>query len=335
MILPSTYLSALALLLLSLICFSTWPNFFKQAEPRWRFELFSLDFAGGALLTALLAANTLGTLGSEVSFGDRMLVAGRQSEVWIVAAGFLYALGNALLLAGVSLLGLCGALPITFGLAAILIVLDHVGAFRPGLVMAGVFAMLLSAFAAIGANSQRASGGATRARRAAAKGHAVTLLAGLAFGTCEFMLKTSADPEFGPGPYAAILLFAVGLVLGAPAVNFYIMNIKVTGSTTSFRCYLQGGFRPHLTGAASGAVWAIGALSLALALNPMGAESPGLAKSFAIPFVSVVILVMLGLGRWKELSTGPSQVRTLIIWSSASYIFGLVLFGLGAPGRIP
>ena len=120
MILPTTYGSTLLLLLVSFVCWGLWINTFKLAGPRWRFELYSIDFAVGVALVSLLAAFTLGSLGSDLAFSDRLLVAGRASQAFVMGAGFLFNLGNMLLLAAVSLLGISGAFPIAIGLAVII-----------------------------------------------------------------------------------------------------------------------------------------------------------------------------------------------------------------------
>src|SRR5579875_142197 len=120
MILPSTYASALVLLVLSFFCLGTWVNTFKLTGTHWRFELFSIDFAIGAILLSVIAAFTLGTMGSELAFSDRMLVAGRGAQVFVVAAGFIFNLGNMLLLASISILGIAGAFPLSIGLAIII-----------------------------------------------------------------------------------------------------------------------------------------------------------------------------------------------------------------------
>ena len=52
MILPTTYVSALLLLVLSFLLLGSLVNTFKLAGKQWRFELFSIDFAIGALLLA-------------------------------------------------------------------------------------------------------------------------------------------------------------------------------------------------------------------------------------------------------------------------------------------
>jgi glucose uptake protein len=119
MILPVTYVSVLLLLIASLACLGSWVNTFKATGARWRFELFSIDFSVGGILLALIAAFTLGTLGSDLAFSDRTLVAGRTAQALALIAGGVFNLGNMLLLAAVSLLGISTAFPLSIGVALI------------------------------------------------------------------------------------------------------------------------------------------------------------------------------------------------------------------------
>src|SRR5579875_2163923 len=112
MILPATYVSGLILLIGWFVCLGSWADLFELTGPRWRFELFYIDFAIGAILLSLACAYTFGVLGSDLAFTDRMLVAGRGSQVFLIASGCLFNLGNMLLLSSVPLLGMSAAFPI-------------------------------------------------------------------------------------------------------------------------------------------------------------------------------------------------------------------------------
>jgi glucose uptake protein len=136
--------SVLLLLALSLLCLGLWPNLFKKSGSQWRFELFYFDFAVGALLLSVIAAFTFGSLGSEMAFSDRMLVAGRSAQVWAIGAGFLFNLGNMLLVAGASLLGISGAFPLGIGLAVIIGCCYNLRADNILTVIAGIVLMLLA-----------------------------------------------------------------------------------------------------------------------------------------------------------------------------------------------
>ncbi|MGB6728733.1 MAG: AcrB/AcrD/AcrF family protein, partial [Terracidiphilus sp.] len=62
MFLPETYQSALALMLLSMLCWGSWANTLKLC-PRYRFQLFYWDYAIGLALAALVLGLTAGSMG--------------------------------------------------------------------------------------------------------------------------------------------------------------------------------------------------------------------------------------------------------------------------------
>src|SRR5512140_557285 len=111
MILPTTYAAAMLLTMLSLICMGSWANFFKLAQKE-RFEVWYYDFAIGVLIAAGVAALTFGTLGSDgFVFLDDLMRAGKRNMAYALAAGVLLNLGNMLLMAAISLLGMALAFP--------------------------------------------------------------------------------------------------------------------------------------------------------------------------------------------------------------------------------
>jgi len=119
MILPGTYTAALLLLVVSMICWGSWANTFKLTKG-WRFELFYFDFAAGVLLTAVIAAYTLGSMGEELTFSDNLLTAGKRQMFFALVAGALFNLSNLLLVAAISVVGMAVAFPIVFGFAFLL-----------------------------------------------------------------------------------------------------------------------------------------------------------------------------------------------------------------------
>lgn len=171
MILPTTYVSALLLLIVSFLCLGSWVNTFKLTGPRWRFELFSIDFAIGAALVAAIAAFTLGTLGSDLAFTDRMLVAGHLAQVMLICAGFIFNLGNMLLLGSASILGIAAAFPLSVGVA---LVVTSFFLFRGNNVfflLPGILLMIVAALLDAAACRMR-DRAAARARAAAAQAQA-------------------------------------------------------------------------------------------------------------------------------------------------------------------
>lgn len=136
---PSSFHSALALAILSLVCWGSWSTTSKAAR-HVKFPLFYLDFSLGAWLAALLAFGMFGGLSmfrdSPQSGGSRIFAA--------LLAGCIFNLANVLLIAGVSLSGLAVAFPVGIGLALVLgTLLTHMidaQSHRTDLLFLGVFA---------------------------------------------------------------------------------------------------------------------------------------------------------------------------------------------------
>src|SRR5438876_4616382 len=105
MILPTTTLAALLAVILGLVCWSSWPVFYK-ISGRWRFELFYYDFTWGVLLAAVVAAFTLGSMNSQdLTFQDNFLLTGYRKMAWAEAAGMMLNIGNLLMLASMVIAG--------------------------------------------------------------------------------------------------------------------------------------------------------------------------------------------------------------------------------------
>src|SRR5215217_7826773 len=96
MILPTTYVAALLLSLLSMLCWGSWANTFKMAK-RWRFELFYFDYAIGVTIAAVVAAFTFGSMGDELSVMDNLLITGKRQMAMALTAGAVFNLANMLL----------------------------------------------------------------------------------------------------------------------------------------------------------------------------------------------------------------------------------------------
>jgi glucose uptake protein len=335
-VIPTSYASALLLLLFSLACFSIWPNLYKTVEARWRFELFSLDFALGAILFAVIAAFTLGILGREMSFTDRMLVAGRSAELWIVGAGSMLAFANMLLLASITLLGMAGAFPLAFGLLVAILAALHFSSLHSVLLFIGILCMLLCiALAILGtkANILAARKSLPRTRQNAhLKGAILTVLSGLFFAGTEAVLKVTSDPDFGPGPYATLLMLSIGVLLSTPALNFFFVNIKIVGDPIRMNHYRLGTSRQHALSFLSGIIWALGSLCVMLAMSYTGDHILSPALVLIVPFASVVLCALWGRRYWKEFASAPPDSKTWLVGSLAMFMVGLIVIGLGLRG---
>lgn len=384
MILPSTYLTVLLLLIASTVCLGLWINTFKATGPKWRFELFSMDFGAGAVIAVVIAAYTLGTLGSDLGFSDRLLVAGRTDQVLAILAGAVFNLGNMLLLAAVSQIGIAGAVPLSVGVA---LIVNSGFNFRPHnrwYLITGIVLVLVTilfelraarlreaalqpkkvAAPATPAETVSSSGAATATAATTAsvtanpakaplksssgqhhrtekkrlpkkkyprrpvRGVTAAMISGIALGFFIVVLQNCMPGEFGLGPYAAMLLFGVGVLGSTIVYNFYFLNMTIEGAPLTFGSYFDGNLTQHLLGIFGGVVCAGGLLAASIAINSAGAVDMPLLLQILIPVLSVVLAFLSGAAFWKEMRV-PAGSKTALFAGLALFLCSLGLFAFG------
>lgn len=328
MVLPGTWSAALTLLILAAICFALWPNLFKLAG-RWRFELFSFDFAAGVLICALFAAFTLGTLGAELNFSDSMLVAGRRAELMAVASGTLFALANMLYLATIALMGLTNGTLLTFG--ALGFVLSFLELLQGHYLTANGSGLLLAITAALAVAS-------TSAKRTAAgprllkqmsptrKGAITGVLSGITFAGVWPVLQLAEVDQMGIGAYGGVLMAAIGILVSTFFLNFFFLNMSLEGGAISYSTYLTGTAKDHLKGIFCGVVCAAGALALYAACT--GVAPVTRFEAWLSLFAGAFLAVISGLLFWQRMPQPPAAKRNTLI-STLLYAAGVALLLAG------
>ena len=64
MVIIESYLTAVVMCVVTMLCWGSWANTQKLAGETWRFELFYWDYAMGVFLVSTLFAFTMGSSGS-------------------------------------------------------------------------------------------------------------------------------------------------------------------------------------------------------------------------------------------------------------------------------
>lgn len=335
MLLPSSHSVLILLAALACFCWTLWPNLIKVAGPRWRFELFYFDFAAGTVATALLTAFTLGTLGSDLTYNDRLLIAGRTSQVVAFGSGAIFNLGNMLLIAAVSLAGVAVAVPLCAGTAMVVAsCVDFY--FNPQgswiIALAGVLLMLAGVWTdglALRARQRElvASPGTKTRKRSSGKSIFICVLSGVFLGISYPVLERVTPGELGLGPYAALLLVAAGVGVSTFFFNIYFMNIRMVGEQIKLKAYFRGTLKQHLCGLTAGALWTIGALCCFLdaTATKFGA---GPLFSFAIAESGALLCVIWGALIWKEFAGIGPKTKPLAATYAGLFFAGLVLLAM-------
>ena len=64
MVVIQSYVLAVVMCFITMLCWGSWANTQKLASREWRFQLFYWDYCLGVLLWSLILALTLGSIGS-------------------------------------------------------------------------------------------------------------------------------------------------------------------------------------------------------------------------------------------------------------------------------
>ena len=81
--------------------------------------MYYIDFALGMLLCSIALALTLGSMGTELSVEDNLVIAGKRNMAYAFAAGAVFSLANMMLAGAVSVAGMSVAFPIAFSITMI------------------------------------------------------------------------------------------------------------------------------------------------------------------------------------------------------------------------
>jgi len=368
MILPTTYLSALLLMLFSMLCWGSWANT-QKLTGKWRFELYYYDFALGVLLCAVITAFTFGTLnGAELSFQDNFLISAYRKMAWAVGAGFLFNLANMLLVAGISVAGLSVAFPIGIGLALIIGVVWNYALNPQGnpiflfggaalVLIAIVFdALAYSAHAAAKKQAELAAGPAPAAAAPAAprmeqrtsrsgrtfsrsntptartpsaiRGIVFCVVGGIMMGGFYPMVETAKTGDGAVGPYGTALLFAVGLFISTFIYNPFFMNFPIQGLPLGIGEFFRSTRRQHLLGLLGGTIWCAGAIANFVASSAPPQVSIGPAISYAVGQGATVISALWGLLVWKEFAGAVPRVKSFLAIMIVLFVAGLTLVAI-------
>lgn len=315
-----------------------WSSSFKLAGNRWRFELFSFDFALGSIVFALLSAYTFGAFGADLGFAEHLMIASKTSQALAFIAGGLFAFGSMMLLSGTALLGLSFSYAISTASAIVVLAAFEFTGFRLLFLGLAVGAAILTIiFESSGAKSAEATLPAVslpvmvRVRksssgqplkptkevggvRSSSKGIIVSILSGLALGGMLFPFESSVYGQFGLGPYAGAVLFFTGAFLTTVVLSFLFINMPIHGGPSNLKSYFRGSVGQHILGFVGGALCAAGVLLLAV-LNAFPPEAqPDSLWLWAAGLGAGLLAIALGLSKWHELSEASgAAIRSLMI----------------------
>jgi glucose uptake protein len=318
------YTLAVALCVLTMLCWGSWANSKKLASKTWRFELFYWDYTLGVVLLALLVGLTLGSFGSEGrSFGSDLSQASPRSIGLALLGGAIFNLANILLVAAIELAGMAVAFPVGVGLALLIGVLinylaDPVG--NGSLLALGVGLVTLAIIIDAIAYRRLSSAGVT------GRGLILSVVSGVFMGifyrfvaAAMYVDPARPEPEL-MGCYAAFFVFAIGVLLSSFLWNTIAMKRPIVGSPVDFASYFRGTLSDHLTGIMGGLIWGIG-----MSTNLIASGRAGFAISYGLGQGATMVAAFWGVFIWKEFRQAPQGTSALLAAMFACFLGGLAV----------
>jgi glucose uptake protein len=318
MLLPSSYSVALVMMLFGMFCWGSWPNTCKLARG-WRFELFYWDYAAGIFFTSILVGLTLGTFFGRQTFWQDLLAADGNALIYAGMAGALWNIGNILLVAGVSSVGLAVAFPVSIGMA---LVVGVVGSYlvaprgNPVLLFVGV-ALVCSA---VIVNSLAHRSAVVAKQEISRSGIWVCLASGVFFSGFGPLLAKSLTAPRPVAPYGMSVLFTFGALVTTVPLMTYFMRHPFSGKPVSGTDYMRGTSGEHAAGLFGGFVWGLGTTFTFVPMTMVGT-----ALAYAIGQSNPLVAALWGVFVWHEFRGAPKRSQVLLAVMFVLYIAGLLL----------
>ncbi len=324
MFIPQIYTIALAMMILSMICWGSWANTQKLCK-NWRFELFYWDYVWGILLCAVLVGLTLGRTdpASPDSFVQNLANADARHLIYGFMGGIVFNIANILIVAAIALAGMAVAFPIGIGLALVIgSVLNYLITPKgnPLLLFGGI--ALVSVAIVLDALAYRKVSADLKVSR---KGIVVSLLGGIGMGLFYPFVAKATSGENHLGPYTVALVFALGVVASNIPFNYAFMRRPVSGPPVAVSEYFRGAGMLHLWGILGGMFWAVGTISNFVASY---AQMVGPATSYALGQGATMVAAIWGVFVWKEFRGAGSDVKRLLALMFAFFLVGLACVAL-------
>jgi glucose uptake protein len=326
-----SYPLAVVFCVLTMFCWGSWAVTRKLARPDWRFELFYWDYVLGVLLVTLAFGLTLGNSGGEgrTFFAD-LAQASTASVIAALVGGAIFNLANILLVAAIDIAGMAVAFPVGIGLALIIgVIMNYVAApiGNVALLSAGVclvtLAIILDALAyrRLATGSPGPGGGAKSSTRGLLLSVACGVFMGIFYRfVAAAMYADPSDTAGKMGSYAAVFVFAVGIVLSSFVWNIFAMKRPLVGGPVHFRDYFAASLPTHMTGILGGLIWGTG-----MSLNLIASARAGFAISYGLGQGATMVAAIWGVFIWKEFRTAPQGTSTLLAAMFGSFLIGLAL----------
>ncbi len=332
MFVPTTFHVALLMTIASTVCWGSFANTFKGTK-NYRFELYYWDYAFGIFLAALLLAFTMGSRsGGPTAFLANLRAADGINLFCAALGGFIFNIANTLLVAGIEIVGLAVAFPVSIGIALVEgVVLSY--ALQPrgsaALLAAGI-AMAVVALVLIGKaygalrtptpSSKLAGDPGSGAGAVSRRGVVVCIVSGLLMGIFAPFVTRAMTRGATLTPYTTAVFLTLGALVCCFFFNPILMRKPIVGTPVAMDEYFRSPASYHALGLLGGGIWGLGTV-----FNFVAASLVGVAISYAIGQASPMVACLWGVFAWKEFHGANARAKGYLAAMFAAYVLALVL----------
>ena len=326
MVIVESYGLAVAMCIITMLCWGSWANTQKLATKDWKFQLFYWDYAIGVFILSLILAFTMGSMGkSGTGFLENVSQAASKTILLALLGGIIFNLSNILLVGAIDIAGLAVAFPIGVGIALVMGVVNNYIANPIGnavMLFLGVGCVTL-AIVVDGLAYKKLSGSG---QKTAVKGIVISVLAGVLMGWFYRFVAASMSTDFVTieagkfTPYSAVVFFSIGVLLSNFLWNTIAMYKPFTGQPVKYTDYFKGSLKLHLIGILGGIIWNIG-----MSFSIIASGQAGFAISYGLGQGATMVAALWGVFIWKEFKSAPKGTNPMLALMFLLYIVGLVL----------
>ena len=329
MIIVHSYAIAVALCVLTMMCWGSHANTLKMVPRSYGFSLYYWDQAIGYLLLPLLVGFTFGSFGTSGRTLLNDLAQGSPSSfAWAILGGFVFNLANIFFMAAIAIAGMAVAFPIGIGVALVEgVVINYIAQpeGNPLLLFSGVAliatAIVLDALAYRSLQSDNSGSGNLF------KGVFLSLTGGVLMGLFYYLVQRSISQDFKHldrgkfGPYAAVLLFSVGSFFSNLIFNNYLMSHPFKGNKVTYSDYFNiRDWKYHLIGILGGLINCTGTTS-----NFVASKAASPAVAYGLGQGGTMVAAIWGVIIWKEFKGATKRTGVMITAMFVCFFSGLVL----------
>ena len=326
MFVPTTFHAALLMTILSTICWGSFANTFKGTR-NYRFELYYWDYGLGIFLISLLLAFTMGShAGGPTAFLANLRSADNANLFYAALGGFIFNIANVLLIAGIEIVGLAVAFPISIGIALVEgVVLSYALQPRghPILLGLGVAMALLAVILDGKAYGALKTGAQATSRR----GVVICVISGLLMGIFAPFVTRAMTRGATLTPYTTAVCLTFGAFLCCFFFNTILMRKPIVGSPVAAADYFRAPVAYHALGLLGGAIWGIGGV-----FNFVAASLTGVAISYAIGQASPMVACLWGVFAWHEFRGANTRAKSYLASMFVAYALALFLIARAYAG---